>query len=83
MHSNEELKQMWKEIHDVTVTQNAESILQYAKMHGQDISERDAYLQAWCDYLYEDGKVITAENLASLQDRYSLENCQEFLTNNQ
>lgn len=46
------------------------------------ISERDAFLEAHCEQLDEQGQLITAENLAEEQDTYDLAACQSFIEDN-
>ena len=47
-----------------------------------DMSERDAFLQAICDSLYERGEIITAETICNEQTVYDLDACQKFIDEN-
>ncbi len=47
-----------------------------------NLSERDAFLQACFDWMFNHSMACTAEELASFQDTYNIEACQAFFDDN-
>lgn len=59
-----------------------ERIDRIEKTSEYQISERDAFLEAYCEVLDEQGQVICAEGLAEVQSTYDLAACQQFIEDN-
>ena len=46
------------------------------------LSDKEAFLEAYCELLNEQGQAVTAANLADVQYTYSLTACKQFIQEN-